>query len=150
MKLKALVGAGDRVMGLTLPFIVIGVVANALSPGWFAMGTATGGIIAGIVLLAIGVPTWLTSVVQVLYWVPRHTLITTGPFAVMRHPLYTSVAILVLPGVGLLLDTWLGFALGAILYVSSRISSPREEVMLAKFFPEEYPKYRSRVLLPWL
>jgi protein-S-isoprenylcysteine O-methyltransferase Ste14 len=150
MKLKALVGAGDRVMGLALPFIVIGVVVNILRPAWFDMRSATGGIIAGIVLLAIGVPAWLTSVVQILYWVPRRTLITTGPFAVVLHPLYTSVALLVFPGVGLLLDTWLGFALGAILYASSRISSPREEAMLAKFFPEEYPKYRARVLLPWL
>jgi protein-S-isoprenylcysteine O-methyltransferase Ste14 len=150
MKLKALVGAGGRVMGPTLPFIVVGVVANILRPGWFAMGSGTGGLIAGIVLLALGVPTWLTSVAQILYWVPRRTLITTGPFAVMFHPLYTSVALLVFPGLGLVLDTWLGPALGVILYVSSRISSPREEKMLATFFPAEYPKYRSRVLLPWL
>jgi protein-S-isoprenylcysteine O-methyltransferase Ste14 len=150
MNLKALVGAGDRVMGLTLPFIVIGVIANILCPGWFAMGSATGGLIAGIVLLVIGVPLWLTSVAQILYWVPRRTLITTGPFALMRNPLYTSVALLVFPGVGLVLDTWLGPALGVILYVSSRLFSPREEKMLATFFPADYPKYRARVLLPWL
>ena len=150
MKQKALVGAGDRVMGLTLPFIVVGVAANIFRPGWFSMGSATGGLIAGIVLLVIGVPLWLTSVVQILLWVPRRTLITTGPFALMLNPLYTSVALLVFPGIGLVLDTWLGPALGAILYVSSRLFSPREEKMLAAFFPEEYPKYRSRVLLPWL
>jgi protein-S-isoprenylcysteine O-methyltransferase Ste14 len=150
MKLKFLVGAGDRVMGLTLPFIVIGVAANIIWPAVFRMGSGTGGLIAGIVLLVIGVPLWITSAVQILVWVPRKTLITTGPFALMLHPLYTSVALLVLPGLGLVLDTWLGPALGVILYVSSRIFSPSEEKLLAKYFPNEYPAYRAKVLLPWL
>jgi protein-S-isoprenylcysteine O-methyltransferase Ste14 len=150
MKLKALVGAGDRVMGLTLPFIVIGVAANIIWPAVFRMGSGRGGLIAGIILLVIGLPLWITSVVQILVWVPRKTLITTGPFRLMLHPLYTSVALLVLPGVGLVLDTWLGFALGAVLYLSSRIFSPAEEKLLDRYFPTEYPAYRGRVLLPWL
>lgn len=150
MKLKVLVGAGDRVMGLTLPFIIVGVAANIIRPAVFRMGSGRGGLIAGIVLLVIGVPLWLTSVGQILVYVPRKTLITNGPFRLMLHPLYTTVALLVFPGVGLLLDTWLGFALGAVLYVSSRLVSPSEEKPLAKYFPKEYPAYRSRVLLPWL
>ena len=150
MKLKALVGAGDRVMGLILPFIVVGVAANIIWPAVFRMASSMGGLIAGIVLLVIWVPLWLTSVVQILVYVPRKTLITNGPFRLMLHPLYTTVALLVFPGVGLVLDTWLGFALGAVLYVSSRIFSPSEEKLLAKYFPKEYPAYRGKVLLPWL
>lgn len=150
MKLKVLVGAGDRVMGITLPFIVIGVAANIIWPALFHMGSGTPGMIAGIVLLVVGVPLWITSAVQILVWVPRKTLITTGPFALMLHPLYTSVALLVLPGCGLVLDTWLGPALGVILYVSSRLFSGSEEKLLAKYFPKEYPAYRGKVLLPWL
>ena len=150
MKLKVLVGAGDRVMGLTLPFIVVGVIANILWPSWFRMGAGSTGAIIGIVLVVIGVPLWLTSVAQVIVNVPKGRLITTGPFALMPHPLYTSVALLVFPGCGLLIDTWLGIALGAILYVSSRIFSPGEEKILTGIFPAEYPAYRKRVLLPWL
>jgi protein-S-isoprenylcysteine O-methyltransferase Ste14 len=150
MKLKVLVGAGDKVMGSALPFIVVGVAANILWPSVFRMGSGAGGVIAGIVLLVIGVPTWLTSVVQVLVNVPRKRLITTGPFAVVLHPLYTSVALLVFPGIGLVLDTWLGPALGIILYVSSRLFAGAEGAMLEKVFPKEYPAYRAKVLLPWL
>jgi protein-S-isoprenylcysteine O-methyltransferase Ste14 len=69
---------------------------------------------------------------------------------IVLHPLYTFVALLVLPGAGLVLDTWLGFALGAILHVATRIFSPREELLLEKYFPTEYPASRDRVLLPWL
>jgi protein-S-isoprenylcysteine O-methyltransferase Ste14 len=52
--------------------------------------------------------------------------------------------------VGLVLDTWVGFAIGAALYVSSRIFAPSEERQLARDFPNEYPAYCARVFLPWL
>ncbi len=150
MKLKVLVGSGDRIMSLTLPFLVVGVVANVLWPGVFALGFGMGGVIAGIVLLVIGVPVWLTGVGQVLVNVPKKRLITTGPFAVLLHPMYTSVSLLVFPGLGLLFDSWVGAAVGVALYVSSRIFAPREDQILAKVFPSEYPAYRKRVLIPWL
>lgn len=150
MKIKVLVGSGDRVMGLWLPFAVVGIASNILWPAVFTMGFGTGGRIAGIVLFVVGIPMWLTSVGQILAIVPKKKLITSGPYALMLHPLYTSVALLVIPGTGLLIDTWLGFALGAVLYVSSRIFSPREEKMLASIFGAEYEAYRDKVVFPWL
>lgn len=148
--IRKLVGAGDRVIGLWLPVAIAGVLANVLWPTPFMMRFGTGGVIAGIVLLALGAPLWFTSVSQVLIVVPKGKLITTGPYALMFHPLYTSVAVLVLPGCGLLFDTWLGFVLGAVLYAASRIYSPHEERELAVTFGKEYGTYRTKVLLPWL
>jgi protein-S-isoprenylcysteine O-methyltransferase Ste14 len=150
MRLKVLVGEGGHVMGLTLPFAVAGIGANLIWPAVFQMGFRPAGPLVGIALLAVGLPLWITSVVQILVYVPRKRLITTGPFAVVLHPLYTFVALLVIPGCGLLLDTWVGFAIGAVLYVSNRIFSVREEKLLEGFFPKEYAEYRRRVLLPWL
>jgi protein-S-isoprenylcysteine O-methyltransferase Ste14 len=150
MKLKVLVGQGDRIISLTLPFMVVGIVANILWPRLFMLGIGTGGLIAGMVLLAIGVPVWGSSVALVLINVPRKRLITTGPFAIIPHPMYTAVALLVLPGIGLVLDTWVGAGIGAALYVASRIYSPKEDAIMKKIFPAEYPAYRKRVLLPWL
>jgi len=150
MKLKVLIGAGDRILLCALPSAVIVVVANVLKPSWFAMGFGLTALIIGLVLLAIGVPAWVASVALVLIEVPRRKLITSGPFAVVRHPLYVAVSLLVLPGLGFLLDSWLVIALGVILYVFARIFSPIEEKALEGVFPREYPAYRSRVLLPWL
>jgi len=150
MRLKALIGAGDRIMGLTLPFAAVGIAANVAWPGLFRVDAGMAGLVAGIVLLAIGVPVWLVSVVQILVNVPRGRLITTGPFALLLHPLYTAVALFVIPGCGLALDSSVGFGIGAVLYVSCRLFAGREERALAERFPTEYPAYRARVLLPWL
>lgn len=150
MKIGVLVGAGDRIIGLTLPFAAAGIAANLIWPRLFTMGSGMAGLVVGIILAAVGLPIWLVSVAQVLLVVPTGKLITRGPYALTLHPLYSSVALLVIPGCGLLLDTWVGFAIGAVLYVASRIYSPREEEELAKLHGEDYAAYRRRVWLPWL
>jgi len=150
MRLKVLVDAGDKVMGTTLPFAAIGIVANVIWPAVFRIGLGSAATIIGLGLLIIGIPLWLTSVALILINVPKKRLITNGPYALMLHPLYTSIALLVIPGCGLLFDSWVGLAIGAVLYFSSRVFSVREEELLEKFFPVEYPTYRGKVIMPWL
>ncbi len=150
MKLKVLVGSGGRIMSVTLPFIVVGIAANILWPQLFQLHSGSAGLIAGVVLLVVGVPVWLSSVALVLINVPKRKLITGGPFAFLRHPMYTIVALLVFPGLGLLFDTWLGAGIGIVLYVTSRVFSPEEDRILAKLFPTEYPDYQKRIRIPWL
>jgi protein-S-isoprenylcysteine O-methyltransferase Ste14 len=101
-----------------------------------------------IVVLAVGVVMWVWSVALIVTRVPNGELITTGPFAVVRHPLYTSVSLLVLPWLGFLLDTWLGLALGIVLYLASRRYEPAEEAELAATFGASWDRYRDTVRFP--
>jgi protein-S-isoprenylcysteine O-methyltransferase Ste14 len=150
MKIRTLTGAGDLIIGTTLPFALVGIILNALNPDIFRMSAGLPGFIIGCVFLVVGVPIWLASVVQILVRVPRGELITTGPFAFVLHPLYSSVALLVLPGIGFVLDTWVGLGIGMVLYGFSRLFAVKEERNLETAFPAEYRVYRAKVLLPWL
>ena len=58
-----------------------------------------------------------------------------------KHPLYTGVALLVLPWIGFLFNTWLGVLIGIILYIGSRIFSPEEEEILSKTFGTTWDEY---------
>ena len=149
-KIEQLTGSGGIIMGLSLPFAIIGIILNVLFPQWFKMNTGMPGIIIGAVFLVLGIPFWLVSLVQMLRYVPQNKLITKGPFRIMLHPIYTSVALLVIPGLTLVLDTWIGFGIGIILYIISRIFRIQEEKKLEDCFSEEYKAYRSVVLIPWL
>ncbi len=149
-QIRLLVGVGDRIMARALPFAFAGITANVLWPSPFRLGLGTPGLVLGGVLLAVGIPLWFVAAVQILLSVPKGKLITRGPFAIMIHPLYTSVAILVVPGLGFLLDSWLGLALGFVLYVESQRFAPIEEREMAERFPDAYAAYRKQVLLPWL
>lgn len=151
MDIRGLVGSGDRIGLVTAPVIVIGVIANVAMPSLFSVGGPPDvlGVVSAVVLV-VGVAVWLWSVALILTKVPRHELITSGPFAVVRHPLYTGVALLVLPWAGFLLDTWLGLLSGLVLYGASRLFAPREETELAATFGPAWQRYRESVLIPWL
>lgn len=57
---------------------------------------------------------------------------------------------MVLPWLGFLFNTWLGAAIGIVLYVASRIFAPAEEVELARTFGGVWDAYAAEVKLPWL
>ena len=94
--------------------------------------------------------TWIWSAALILRKVPRGELITNGPYSIVKHPLYTSVALLVLPWLGFLFNTWLGALIGIILYIGSRIFAPAEEAALSKTFGASWDEYCNTVKIPWL
>lgn len=151
MKLKDLVGSGDKIGLLAAPFLIIGLVLNILFPAFFQVGGPSSGLkILSIVLLIPGIVIWAWTVVLILAKVPKNELITTGPYALVKHPLYTGVAFLVLPWAGILLNSWLGILLGIVLYTGSRLFSHAEEEKLSKAFGAAWDAYGRKVLLPWL
>lgn len=110
MKLKALVGSGGKIALLTLPFLLIGLILNILSPSLLSVGRPSLALNAiSIIMLIPGLIIWLWSVVLILIKVPQGKLITDGPYALVKHPLYTGVALLVLPWLGFLMNTWLSY-----------------------------------------
>jgi protein-S-isoprenylcysteine O-methyltransferase Ste14 len=151
MKLRDLVGSGDKIGLFVLPFLVVGVTLNILFPSVFGVGGPPSVLRAvSIAVLTVGVVAWLWTVVLILVLIPRRKLITGGPFAVVRHPLYTGVSFLVLPWLGFLLNSWLGVVIGIVLYLASRRFEPEEETNLARSFGAAWEDYRRKVWIPWL
>jgi len=142
--LKDLIGSGDKVMLVPLPFLIVGLILNILFPAWFMVGGPSMVLkIISIILLIPGVILWIWSVVLILIKVPQKQLITTGPYALMKHPIYTVVALLVLPWVGFLLNTWLGALVGIALYLGCRLFAHGEEETLSKAFGSAWEDYRQ-------
>lgn len=151
MKLKVLVGNGRKIGLLTLPFLIVGLVMNVLFPSYFSIGGPSIALtMVSVIILIPGVTIWIWSVVLILTKIPRRELITTGPYSIMKHPLYTGVSLLVLPWIGFLCNTWLGIFIGIIVYIGSRLYSPEEEKILSKIFGEAWDDYSKKVKVPWL
>ena len=149
--LMDLVGSGHKIALFTLPFAVAAVIVDLVERGFFGMGSPPAALrIASVLILLVGLVTWAWSVFLILAKVPRGELITTGPYAVVKHPLYTGVALLVLPSVGFLFGTWLWALVGVALYVGSRLFAREEEADLAERFGSRWNRYCERVLIPWL
>jgi protein-S-isoprenylcysteine O-methyltransferase Ste14 len=151
MKLKILVGSGRKIGLFTLPFLIAGLTTNILWPSIYRVGGPSLALTwVSVVVLILGIIIWIWSVFLILTKIPRRELITTGPFSLIKHPLYTSVALLVIPWIGFLLNSWLGVFIGVIVYIGSRIYSPEEEKILSKIFGEAWNKYYRKVIIPWI
>ena len=149
--LKVLVGSGDKIGLFISPFLLVGLLLNIVYPSAFDVGGPSAALrVVSIVVLIPGLTIWAWSVALILRKVPRGELITNGPYSIVKHPLYTGVALLVLPWIGFLFNTWLGAVIGIILYIGSRIFAPAEEAELSQTFGPTWDRYCNTVKIPWL
>ena len=110
-----------------------------------------------IMLLGLGLRVWSMRVLgayysRVLRVTDTQTIVTQGPYRVIRHPGYLAT-MLVWVGSGLALGNWIAAALIALLMFGVygyRIRS--EEVMLLATFGDRYQQYCQQTwkLLPFL
>jgi protein-S-isoprenylcysteine O-methyltransferase Ste14 len=146
-----LIGSGDKIGLFILPFLLVGLLLNVVYPSAFDVGGPSIALrVVSIIVLIAGLTTWIWSAALILIKVPRRELITNGPYSLVKHPLYTGVALLVLPWIGFIFNTRLGAMIGIVLYIGSRIFAPAEEAGLSKTFGDKWHEYCNTVKLPWL
>jgi protein-S-isoprenylcysteine O-methyltransferase Ste14 len=151
LDLRRLVGSGDRIALFTLPVAIVGSIVQLTNPAMLAVDGASQPLRAvSIFALTVGGLTWAWSVGLILSMVPRGELITTGPYVIVKHPLYTSVGLLALPSLGILLGTWLGAVIGLAVYAGARLFAPAEEAELHRTYGSRWEAYVRSVKLPWL
>jgi len=121
-----------------------------LNPGWMAWSK-------------IGLPEWARWLgvslgilcVLGIYWLfnsigsgitptsatrKQHTLVTSGPYRWVRHPLYTVGASLFI-SFGMMADNWFIAGLGILTFILMAIRTPKEEANLIEKFGDEYREY---------
>ena len=79
----------------------------------------------------------------------QHLLITSGPYACIRHPIYTAYLVF-MTGIALITACWLFFGLLAVSIMVVALRIPREELMMIEVFGAKYAEYMRRTggLLP--
>jgi protein-S-isoprenylcysteine O-methyltransferase Ste14 len=105
----------------------------------------------GVGVLAIGFSVWMSWRVFMVnpFAAPAvktragQSVITTGPYAVVRHPLYAS-ALAFFIGAPLMLGSWLGLAAAPLLIGAMAVRAVGEERMLRAELPA-YEAYAAKV-----
>lgn len=108
---------------------------------------------ARIIWLGIAI-TWIGVIVAVWarysigeYWSARvtlkegHQLIRSGPYAFVRHPIYTGMFLAAL-GTALVVGEWRGILAVLLLLAAHSGKAVREESFMTREFGEEYTNYR--------
>lgn len=139
-----------RPLGIATMVAVIAFVISPASMAWSAvplpvwmrwMGVGIGAI-AGLLL------TWTLShlglnLTDTVVTRTKHTLVTSGPYAWVRHPFYTSTALAVVAN-SLVTANWFVFVTGALVFALLVIRCRREEENLIARFGEDYRAYARR------
>jgi len=148
---------------MVLVFVIVGWLWGASSFGratshlWISNASVVGPLAAvGAVLcvLGIGIAVW-ARVYLGRNWSPApalkhgHELVTSGPYTLVRHPIYTGVILAVL-GSTLASPQWL-----IIFFLITGMFIWRvhvEEALMLKQFPNQYPEYKKRTwaLIPYI
>ena len=136
-----------KVLGLVLwltPLVYL------LNPNWMAWSK-------------IGLPDWIRWLgvaigllcVAMVYWLfssigsgisptsatrKQHTLVTSGPYRWVRHPLYTVGSSMFI-AFGMMADNWFIAALGVLAFMAMASRTPKEEANLIEKFGDEYREY---------
>jgi protein-S-isoprenylcysteine O-methyltransferase Ste14 len=101
--------------------------------------------IIGILLLMIGVPLYLISAITIRKYFVEGKLATKGIYGYIRHPLYGSWIVLNIPGIILLMNFLIGFAVPIFMYGVFKILIVKEEKYLEDKFGEEFYQYKNSV-----
>jgi protein-S-isoprenylcysteine O-methyltransferase Ste14 len=111
----------------------------------------------GVALCAtgIGIAIWARFYIGRNWGMPMslregHELITTGPYAFVRHPIYSGILVAVL-GTALAFGGW-SLVLVALFFAYFIFAALTEERTMTQQFPAQYPAYRQRtkMLIPFV
>jgi protein-S-isoprenylcysteine O-methyltransferase Ste14 len=102
-------------------------------------------LIVGAALAAFGLVVLLSSGLRILKAFRQQRLLTAGFFAVCPNPMYAAFVLLIVPGLALMLDSWLVLTASAVVYALFRALVPAEDRWLKEKFGAQYEEYRRRV-----
>ncbi|HET8575009.1 MAG TPA: isoprenylcysteine carboxylmethyltransferase family protein [Candidatus Paceibacterota bacterium] len=126
-----------------------------LSSGWMLSGNLVLDVL-GAVLCVLGIALAIWARVHLgANWSSHptlkenHALVTSGPYALIRHPIYTGVIVAALGSVLVSLP-WILLALLIAGMFVWRVK--KEEALMTRQFPDQYLPYKARTwaLIPWV
>jgi len=140
-------GVGPRIFLSTIAYALVAVAATRAWPDACLLRWPPYAVFAtaGCILLALGVPMWLTSAVSAMRAYSRDQLRSSGVFGLVRHPIYSSAIVFNLPGIALLTRSWPLFLMPLVAYAVFKLLIHREDEYLERRFGQAYLDYRARV-----
>ena len=141
---------GLRLAGLALWGGAIAFMISPASMAWSAMPLPAWARWAGVGLAAITVPLLIwtlrslgPNLTDTVVTRQAHTLVTRGPYAVVRHPFYDCMALFTM-SIALTASNWFLIAAGVVAFTLLAKRSWIEEEKLLARFGEPYRDYQAR------
>jgi protein-S-isoprenylcysteine O-methyltransferase Ste14 len=139
-------GIGPKIGRVAIPFLAVAITLTVLYPNIFSFGPAAKFplLIAGIIIFAFGLIFYAFTVRFLLKGLKSNKLMTTGPFRYCQNPLYAVMILMMIPGIALLLNSWIALLTCILAYIIFKKSIHTEYEEMERFFGQEYLDYKNR------
>lgn len=144
-------GIGKKLELILLPYSGYIIYISSEMKNTFAMYGGNSVIFfAGLILTIAGSILHITAAVQMLRAFGQKKLETKGMFGMVRHPMYSTMIFLIIPGLAIMLNTWLLLTSSVIMLILFYIMIKEEDEFLENLFGNEFKEYKQHVgkLLP--
>lgn len=140
-------GIGPKLALLSLPYVILSVTVMNRYPEFLDIQLLNSSYvkILGFIWLGVGIIFWVASAIYFLKYFTKGRIVTKGPFALCRNPIYCSVIVFVIPSLGLIFHSGLILSISLVLYIGFKISIHGESNLLRRTFGEEYEIYEKSV-----
>lgn len=140
-------GVGPRFGFYMVPYCILMVVISLYLDPLFKITFIPYHALAttGIILILMGIPFYVISLNAVMRAFKAGSLITNGVYGMCRHPVYSAWIVFYIPGIMLLINTWLGLTAPFVLYFVLITLVKEEDIFLEKTYGDTYLDYKQSV-----
>jgi protein-S-isoprenylcysteine O-methyltransferase Ste14 len=142
-----LFGCGPKLALLCLPYVILSLIVMFRYPEFFDLQflDVPSVKILGSVWLGLGTVYWIYSAIYFLKYFKPGILITRGPFALCRNPIYSSIIVFIIPALALIFHSGLILSISLVLFLGFRLTIHGETSVLRRIFGDEYEMYEKSV-----
>lgn len=138
-------GIGPKIGVVALPWLALSIFFSLKFKDVFAYLETGNRILffTGLAVTIAGAILYFVTAPALLKGLKETRLVTAGGYYLCCNPLYAAIILLIIPGVSLIMNSWLVLSTSIIAYLLFRTFIKSEYAEMEKFFGEEYRKYRA-------
>jgi protein-S-isoprenylcysteine O-methyltransferase Ste14 len=138
-------GIGPKMARIVLPWLAVTITLTLVFKNAFTCSEAGSRNLfyAGLAILISGLVFYFTTIPLLLKGLKETKLVTNGAYYLCCNPLYASILLLIIPGISLMMNSWLVITTSVAGYIIFKIVIRNEYMEMEKFFGDEYRRYRE-------
>lgn len=144
MKKMDFYGVGPKIGRILIPWWAVTIILSLTTHSFrITPERSTTLTIIGAAYLALGLIFYFTSVKLLLKGLKEGKLVTKGTFSLCQNPLYVSFVFMLIPAIGVLLNSWLVLTTCIVGFILMKVYISNEYHILEEAFGDEYLKYKA-------
>jgi protein-S-isoprenylcysteine O-methyltransferase Ste14 len=145
MEILSFYGIGPKIAIIALPWLAVTITMSMIFENTFVYSDPENRKLfyTGLVLLILGLAFYFSTIPLLLKGLKETRLVSNGAYYLCCNPLYASLILLIIPGISLMMNSWLVITTSVAGYIAFKSVIRGEYLEMEKFFGDEYRKYRE-------